>query len=167
MMYDLENISRRRISITSPKNFNDPLDSYFLNLNNSVLSETLAKIIPKDKLGEEITFTPKLLQKEIPNDAEHIEAELILQIIKYNTKVGGTTQENYISKFENSIKITYDKTAKKWLCPAVNKKEILPGVKMSYQAFELKRGKLKKFKILFESTGAEGDIEAAYMISWN
>ena len=48
-MYDLENISRRRISITSPKNFNDPLDSYFLNLNNSVLSETLAKIIPKDK----------------------------------------------------------------------------------------------------------------------
>lgn len=121
------------------------------------------------KLGEEITFTPKLLQKEIPNDAENIEAELILQIIKYNTKVGGTTQEEYISKFENSIKITYDKTAKKWLCPAVNKKEILPGVKMSYRAFELKRGKLKKFKILFESTStnAEGDVEAAYMISWN
>ena len=119
------------------------------------------------KLGEEITFTPKLLQKEIPNDAEHIEAELILQIIKYNTKVGGTTQEEYISKFENSIKITYDKTAKKWLFPAVNKKEILPGVKMSYRAFELKRGKLKIFKILFESTGAEGDVEAAYMISWN
>ena len=119
------------------------------------------------KLGEEITFTPKLLQKEIPNDAEHIEAELILQIIKYNTKVGGTTQEEYISKFENSIKITYDKAAKKWLCPAANKKEILPGVKMSYRAFELKRGKLKIFKILFESTGAEGDVEAAYMISWN
>jgi len=121
------------------------------------------------KLGEEITFTPKLLQKEIPNDAENIEAELILQIIKYNTKVGGTTQEEYISKFENSIKITYDKTAKKWLCPAVNKKEILPGVKMSYRAFELKRGKLKNFKILFESTksAAEGDVEAAYMISWN
>ena len=119
------------------------------------------------KLGEEITFTPKLLQKEIPNDAEHIEAELILQIIKYNTKVGGTTQEEYISKFKNSIKITYDKAAKKWLCPAVNKKEILPGVKMSYRAFELKRGKLKNFKILFESTGAEGDVEAAYMISWN
>jgi putative lipoprotein len=119
------------------------------------------------KLGEEITFTPKLLQKEIPNDAEHIEAELILQIIKYNTKVGGTTQEEYISKFKNSIKITYDKAAKKWLCPAANKKEILPGVKMSYRAFELKRGKLKIFKILFESTGAEGDVEAAYMISWN
>lgn len=48
-MYDLENISRRRISITSPKNFNDPLDSYFLNLNNSALSESLEKIIPKDK----------------------------------------------------------------------------------------------------------------------
>ena len=119
------------------------------------------------KLGEEITFTPKLLQKEIPNDAEHIEAELILQIIKYNTKVGGTTQEEYISKFKNAIKITYDKAAKKWLCPAANKKEILPGVKMSYRAFELKRGKLKIFKILFESTGAEGDVEAAYMISWN
>ena len=119
------------------------------------------------KLGEEITFTPKLLQREIPSDAENIKAELILQIIKYNTKVGRTTQEEYISKFENPIKITYDKTTKKWLCPAVNKKEILPGVKMTHSAFELKRGKLKKFKILFESTGADGDVEAAYMISWN
>ena len=121
------------------------------------------------KLGDQITFTPKLLQKEIPDDAKNIEVELILQIIKYNTNVWGTTQEEYISKFDNSIKITYDKTAKKWLCPAVNKKEILPGVKMSHSAFELKRGKLKNFKILFESTksAAEGDIEAAYMISWN
>ena len=125
------------------------------------------------KLGDEIPFTPKLLQKEIPNDAENIEAELILQIIKYNTKntlgVYETTDEKYITKFEHPIKITYDKAAKKWLCPAVNKKEILPGVKMSYRAFELKRGKLKNFKILFESTStnAEGDVEAAYMISWN
>ena len=121
------------------------------------------------KLGDQITFTPKLLQKEISKDAENIEVELILQIIKYNTKVVGTTQEEYISKFENPIKITYDKTAKKWLCPAVNKKEILPGVKMSHSTFELKRGKLKRFKILFESTrsAAEGEIEVVYTIGFN
>ena len=120
------------------------------------------------KFGGQINFTPKLLQEEIPKDAENIEAELILQIIKYNKNFWSVTaNESYISKFENSIKITYDKTAKKWLCSAVKQKEILPGVKMTHSAFELKRGKLKTFKVLFESTEADGDAEAAYMISWN
>lgn len=125
------------------------------------------------KPGEEIKFTTtKLFRQEIPLDAENLEAELIVQIIKYNSKttlfVTESTEEEYITKFDNPIKLTYDKKNKKWHCPAANKKEIFPGVKISYPEFNLTRKSTKNFKITFESEqpNANGDIEVSYMIGW-
>ncbi|MGP1521357.1 MAG: DUF2971 domain-containing protein [Treponema sp.] len=48
-IYDIENILRRRVSVTSPKNFNDPLDSYCLDFNDEGVVSSLEKVIPKNK----------------------------------------------------------------------------------------------------------------------
>ena len=48
-IHDLENISKRRISVTSPKNFNDPLDSYCLDSDNKRISNSLEALISKEK----------------------------------------------------------------------------------------------------------------------
>ncbi|WP_038175024.1 hypothetical protein, partial [Treponema pedis] len=74
--------------------------------------------------------------------------------------------------------ITYDKDTKTWKCPAVTDKEIIsdgpdqPVVKMSYPAFELKRGQMKDFVITLNSAkkethsgwdmASEGEIEVIY-----
>ncbi|MEL3913285.1 hypothetical protein [Treponema pedis] len=139
------------------------------NHGNSSSKLNSLKVIKPDT---QVEFTPKLFQKEIPQDTEGLEAELVMQIIKYNSKtelgINQSTEEKYITKFDNSIKLTYDKKDKKWYCPAADKIEVIPGVKMSYPAFSLKRGGLKTFKINFESTqdSAEGEVEVSYMIGW-
>lgn len=38
-IYDLENLLRRTISLSSPRNFNDPLDSYFMSYSHEVLNK--------------------------------------------------------------------------------------------------------------------------------
>lgn len=77
----------------------------------------------------------------------------------------------------------YDKDSKTWKCPAVTDKEVIPDgseqpvIKMSYPAFELKRGKQKDFVITLNSAtkkdgggydmAAEGEIEVVYTIGFN
>ena len=148
-----------------------------------------AKDFQAIKTGTELLFdSSKFFQQEIPTDSKDQTISLDLQIVKSNRQ-GAAGSENslsqsfYLYKFNNPITITYDKDSKTWKCPAVTDKEIIPdgpnqpAIKMSYPAFELKRGKQKDFVITLNSAkkkatdgydmAAEGEIEVIYTIGFN
>lgn len=141
------------------------------------------------KTGTELNFdSSKFFQQEMAPELKDPAITLDLQIIKSNRQ-GTAGHENnrskpfYLYKFNNPIRITYDKDSKTWKCPAVTDKEVIPDgseqpvIKMSYPAFELKRGKQKDFVITLNSAtkkdeggydmAAEGEIEVTYTIGFN
>ena len=142
------------------------------------------------KTGTELIFDfSRFFQQEIPSDSKDQTVSLDLQIIKANVERHAwppykrLSQVFYLHKFNNPIIITYDKDSKAWKCPAAPDKEIIsdgpnqPVIKMSYPAFELKRGKQKDFVITLNSAkkkandgydmAAEGEIEVTYTIGFN
>ena len=141
------------------------------------------------KTGTEIFFdSSKFFQQEMLTDFKDLTITLDMQIVKSNRE-GAAGSEHYRSqafylyKFNNPITIVYDKDTKTWKCPAVTDKEIIsdasdqPVIKMSYPAFELKRGRQKDFVITLNSAkkkdhsdwdmAAEGEIEVIYTIGFN
>jgi len=139
--------------------------------------------------GTEIFFdSSKFFQQEMLTDFKDLTITLDMQIVKSNRE-GAAGSEHYRSqafylyKFNNPITIVYDKDTKTWKCPAVTDKEIIsdasdqPVIKMSYPAFELKRGRQKDFVITLNSAkkkdhsgwdmAAEGEIEVIYTIGFN
>ena len=155
------------------------------NGNNSGSADDFQAI----KTGTELNFdSSKFFQQEMAPELKDPAITLDLQIIKSNRQ-GTAGLENkrskpfYLYKFNNPIRITYDKDSKTWKCPAVTDKEVIPDsyeqpvIKMSYPAFELKRGKQKDFIITLNSAtkkdgsgydmAAEGEIEVVYTIGFN
>ena len=141
------------------------------------------------KTGTELSFdSSKFFQQEMAPELKDPAITLDLQIIKSNRQGSAGYENNrskpfYLYKFNNPIRITYDKDSKTWKCPAVTDKEVIPDgseqpvIKMSYPAFELKRGKQKDFVITLNSAtkkdgsgydmAAEGEIEVTYTIGFN
>ena len=141
------------------------------------------------KTGTEAIFDfSKFFQQEMETDFQDLTIKLDFQIVKSNRQGAAGSEHDrsqafYLYKFNNPIRITYDKDTKTWKCPAVTDKEIIPdasdqpAIKMSYPAFELKRGKQKDFVITLNSAkkkdhsdwdmAAEGEIEVTYTIGFN
>ena len=141
------------------------------------------------KTGAEALFDfSKFFQQEVEPEFQDLTIKLDLQIVKSNRQGTAGLENNrsqafYLYKFNNPITIVYDKDSKTWKCPAVTDKVVIlddngqPTVKMSYPAFELKRGKLKDFVITLNSANkkdssnwdmaSEGEIEVTYTIGFN
>lgn len=141
------------------------------------------------KTGTEALFDfSKFFQQEVEPEFQDLTIKLDLQIVKSNRQGTAGLENNrskafYLYKFNNPITIVYDKDSKTWKCPAVTDKVVIldgneqPTVKMSYPAFELKRGKLKDFVITLNSANkkdssnwdmaSEGEIEVTYTIGFN
>ncbi|UTC74521.1 hypothetical protein E4O03_09900 [Treponema sp. OMZ 792] len=160
----------------------------FVERNNGEISGS-ADDFQAIKTGSELFFDySKFFQQEIPAESKDQAVSLDMQIVKSNRK-GTAGLENslsepfYLYKFENPIVLTYDKDSKTWKCAGVTEKEVIPEgtnqpcIKISYPAFELKRGQMKDFTITILSApkdsdsgwtmSSEGEIEVTYTIGFN